>query len=344
MTSGDPTAPAIDPTRPLHDSLRRLMRSLVDASVESLGTVAGCREDAARAELVRRARKSLKRLRALLPLAGDDALDPRRAALRAAASAAARRLSTSRDLHARRETLGRLARRMRPELSEHARDELERLLDLAASDSARPARDEECAAARAAEELLRPARLVVSAIPMPRASWSSLRRLVRSRWSSTRRRLRRELAAGDDHRLHEVRKSCGRLETLLLIVEPLDHARLAPLRRRTSRIYEDLGLDRDLLLLQQWLEGIHGPGAALADPLREEIISMRGRTRRRLARRIRSMPRAGEGRWRSIRRVRPGPATASADLPPSPPSGMMRGGTRAAVPSSPDPAQESGQP
>jgi len=325
MTSADPRTPAIDPTRPLHDSLRRLMRALVDASVEGLGSVPGCLDDAARAELVRRARKSLKRLRALLPLAGEGGEDPRRASLRAAASSAARRLSTSRDLHARRETLGRLARRMRPELSEHARDELERLLDLAASDSARPARDEESAAARAAEQMLRPARLVVSAIAMPRASWSALRNLVRSRWSSTRRRLRRELAAGDDHRLHEVRKACGRLETLLLIVEPIDPARLSPLRRRTSRIYEDLGLDRDLLLLQPWPEGVHGQGTALADPLREEIISMRGRTRRRLARRINSMPRAGDGRWRSIRRVRPGPAPASDHLPASSESVIIPG-------------------
>ncbi len=297
----------LDPTLPLGEALRLIMIRLLDGAIEASSRLPRLDDPIERAAAVRIARKATKRLRAILPLLEGAADESLLASWRDGLRRCGRLFSATRDRDVRGQTIASIARTVRSTLSdEEDREALAAIVDLAAGRNG-PPRSED-AIAREAASILVSLRDAIERSEFARVGWSSLRRRVRGDWKRMRRRLRRDLGSGCDERLHAARKSCGRLEARLLLVEALDPRRLRSRRRRLSAIYDDLGVDRDLALAAAWLcrtdlAAAAGPAADRSiEALLDSISRERRRIRRRLARGIGLLPRSRRGAWRSIRR------------------------------------------
>lgn len=167
-----------------------------------------------------------------------------------------------------------------------------------------PLIDQDAAAAAEASRRIAEWRRLLDSLPFADLRWRRVRQHLRIRWNRLRRRLRRDLRAGDHERLHRCRKECGRLETMLLMTERSGSGAIARRRAWIERIYEDLGSDRDLHLLDLWLCESRGDPVSpeLAETLRTAILKRRRRLRRRLAERVGSIPRLGQPKWSSLGR------------------------------------------
>lgn len=297
----------LDPALPLGEAIRATMLAQLDGAIAASAKLPHLDDPIERVAAVRIARKATKRLRAILPLLEDPDGEAALAARREALRRCGRLFSAIRDRDVRGETIASIARTVRPRLAdEEERDALEAIVDFAGGRGGAPRSDD--AIAREAAAALVELRHGLGSAVLADVPWSALRRRTRRDWRGLRRRLRRDLGSGCDERLHGARKSCGRLETRLLLVEALDPRRLRMRRRRLSAIYDDLGADRDLALAASWLcrtdlAAIAGAaGDRAVEALLDSISRERRRIRRRLARGIARLPRSRRGAWRAIRR------------------------------------------
>jgi hypothetical protein len=297
----------LDSRKPLAEALRTVMLAQLDGAVAASASLPKLDDPIERASAVRIARKATKRLRAMLPLLQGAASEASLAHWGESLRRCGRLFSAIRDRDVRGETIASIARDVRSTLAdEDERDALDSIIDLACGCGARPRSED--AVAREATSILAALRRDLELTSLAPIGWSSLRRRVRADWRRLRRRLRRDLASGCDERLHACRKSGGRLEARLLLVESLDPRRIRSRRRRLSAIYDDLGADRDLHLAAAWLcrsDLVHGGGGAAdrcIETLLEAIARSRRRFRRRLSKRIERIPRSRPGAWRAIRR------------------------------------------
>jgi hypothetical protein len=319
----------LDPSQSLAEAFRGLLETHSEAARAAAAAVAAERDPHRRRDLVRLARKTVKRLRAAAGLfeVAADAFPVDSSPLREAS----RLLSVPRDRHVRGITLARVAASIRRELPPQLADHLTRAMEAAAAAPAPagpaaggppaspdPLADAEAIAAADASRRIAEWRHLLGSWPFTSLRWRRIRRQAHSRWRRLRRRLRRDLRSGDDERLHACRKSCGRLETMLLMLEGSGSPAIARRRRLIERIYEDLGDDRDLHLLAEWLrESSRGSvPSELAERLLEAILVRRQRLHRRLARRIGALPRLGRGKWSSLRRRTATRHPASGEIPP----------------------------
>jgi hypothetical protein len=181
-----------------------------------------------------------------------------------------------------------------------------------------PPIDPEAAAANDASRRIAEWRQLLASLPFADLRWRRIREDLATRWNRLRRRLRRDLRTGDDERLHCCRKACGRLETMLLMTERSGSRAIARRRAWIERIYEDLGSDRDLHLLDRWLCESRGDPVSpeLAEILRTAILDRRQRLRGRLAKLIGAIPRLGRPKWSSLGRRRTPQDTPSDESPP----------------------------
>jgi hypothetical protein len=297
----------LDSRKPLAEALRAVMLAQLEGAVAAAASLPNLDDPIERASAVRIARKATKRLRAMLPLLEDatskESIDHWSEGLRRCG----RLFSAIRDRDVRGETIASIARDVRSTLEdEDDREALDSILDLACGRGSRPRSED--AVAREAASVLASLRRDLELASLAPIGWSSLRRRVRADWRRLRKRLRRDLASGCDERLHACRKSCGRLEARLLLVESLDPRRIRSRRRRLSAIYDDLGADRDLFLSAAWLcrnDLAHAGGGATdrcIETLLEAIARSRRRFRRRLSKRIERIQKSRPGAWRAIRR------------------------------------------
>lgn len=297
----------LDSRKPLGEALREVMLAQLDVAVAAAAGLPNLDDPIERASAVRIARKATKRLRAMLPLLEGSASDASLGHWRDGLRRCGRLFSATRDRDVRGETIASIAREIRSSLEdEDDREMLESIIDLAGGRGS-PPRSED-ALSREAASILASLRSDLEVTPLAPIRWSSMRRRIGGEWRRLRRRLRRDLASGCDERLHACRKSCGRLEAMLLLVESLDPRRIRARRRRLSAIYDDLGADRDLFLAATWLcrsDLAHvGGGAAdrCVETLLDSIARSRRRLRSRLSTRIDRIPKSRPGAWRAIRR------------------------------------------
>lgn len=181
-----------------------------------------------------------------------------------------------------------------------------------------PSIDPEAVAATEASRRIAEWRHRLASLPFAELRWRRVREDLGTRWSRLRRRLQSDLRSGDDERLHRCRKACGRLETMLLMTERAGSGAIARRRAWIERIYEDLGSDRDLHLLDRWLCESRGDPVSpeLAGILRAAILARRRRLRGRLERRIDAIPRLGRQKWSSLGRRKMPRETSSDGSPP----------------------------
>ena len=298
-----PIARPIDPGLPIGDEIRRVLRDetrlVVDACVAYPSW-----QVKARGIAVRRARKSLKRIRAILDLVRGGLDEDDHRAWRLEARDLGRALSPLRD----RDVVQSLLRRLEKDATTTRRREAIRLAEavLTAASPELAVRDH-----RAEEEVVaevgRRAAALLELVEV--ADLSSIRRRhvldrLERLWRRARTRFHDGFIDGDTLWLHETRKRVVRLQ---LAIQPLVTLRPDPMTRtfkRLRRVADALGDDHDLAVLADLVE-MHAAqfgDAAIVGRIEKEI-DRRRRTLQRTALR-RGLPTFQHpaprirGRWR----------------------------------------------
>lgn len=270
-----PVARPIDPGLPVGDEIRRVLRDELRLVVDACIAYPSW-QIKVRGVAVRRARKSLKRIRAILDLVRGMLDEETHRRLRTEARDLGRALSPLRD----RDVVQALLVRLEKDASTGRRREAIRLASavLAADQPGMAVRDhraEEAVVAevgRAAAALLE---LVETADFSAVGRGRVLRRVERS-WRRARARFHDGFIDGDTAWLHETRKRVIRLQ---LSIQPLGSLRPGPLGktfRRLKRVADALGDDHDLAVLADLVE-MHAATFGDADVV--------GRIEREIARR-----------------------------------------------------------
>jgi CHAD domain-containing protein len=258
----------------LRKNIRRIVRKQIDAVLEELTG----EHKRGRDEAVHEARKSLKKLRAVLrlvrPVIGEKAYRRENTCFRDAA----RPLTEVRDARILIETLDKLAEHFREHVAGRSFDDVRKALQ----DNLRAVRKlvlDEQNAFTVVAETARQARERVK-------DWAD----IPDRWSSVGEGLqevyRRASAAfadaADDPsvaKLHEWRKQVKYLRYQLEILRALWPARLEELANEADHVGELLGDDHDLAVLRQKLTGAEPPGD---DRDRELLLALIDRRRAEL--------------------------------------------------------------
>jgi CHAD domain-containing protein len=257
------------------EELRRIARGqleLASGRLES-GDDAG--------ESVHEARKSFKRLRALVRLArdplGDDVYRSENHAFRDTG----RELSAARDAQVLRETLDDLTKRYRHEIDDDAFSGLREALDA----DARAAHERIAEDAGAVEEVrasLDAARDRVATWPLPEhADLAMLAPGFQRMYRRGRRALRAARKDTDTEHLHELRKRTKDLWHAAQVLRPADPKRMKKLARRAHDLSDVVGEDHDLAVL---LDGARRRADTLAPGELELLDGLVGRRRARLQR------------------------------------------------------------
>jgi CHAD domain-containing protein len=228
------------------EGLRRVARGQIELAS---GQLDGGGEDVA--EAVHEARKSFKRMRAVVRLArdplGDDVYRSENQAFRDTG----RELSAARDAQVLREALDDLTKRYRREIDDDAFAGLREALDA----DAREAYERIAANAGAVEEVrasLDAARDRVAAWPLPEHEGASM---LAPGFERIYKRGRRAAKAArkdpTDESLHELRKRAKDLWHAAQVVRPASPRRLRRLGRRAHALSDLLGDDHDLAVLHE---------------------------------------------------------------------------------------------
>jgi acyl-CoA hydrolase/CHAD domain-containing protein len=252
---------------PIPDGIRRVAREQLDMAIERLD--GRTRED--HPEAVHEARKSLKRLRAVVRLAraelGDDVYRREHATFRDAG----RRLADTRDAQVLVETLDRLVdddptaerdlRQLREELVRR-RDALNRR-----------------SASGSSEEVvleLSQARKRIDEWPLEEESFAALAPGLKRIYRRGRRALRTAQRDPSDEHLHELRKRVKDLWHASQLLRPAAPKRMSALAKDLHALSDRLGGDHDLAVLLAWARrhpehvGANGTLATL-----EELVAAR---------------------------------------------------------------------
>jgi CHAD domain-containing protein len=254
------------------EGLRRVARGQIELAAGQLES----RDDVA--EAVHEARKSFKRMRAVVRLARDPLGDEIYRRENRAFRDTGRELSAARDAQVLRETLDDLTRRYGDEIGDDAFEGLRESLDA----DARAAHDRIAADAGAVEEVrteLDAARDRVATWPLPEHEGASMLapgfERIYKRGRGALKAARREPA---DENLHELRKRAKDLWHAAQVLRPASPRRLKRLGRRAHQLSDLLGDDHDLAVL---LEAAHERYRTLG---RGELALLRGLVGRRRAR------------------------------------------------------------
>jgi CHAD domain-containing protein len=231
------------PDEAVGDGLRRIARGQLELASGELddGNDLG--------EAVHEARKSLKRVRAVVRLARDPLGDEIYRRENRAFRDTGRELSAARDAEVLRDTLDDLVRRYRNELADGAFAGLREALDADAT----AAHERIAANAGAVDEVrasLDPARDRVATWPLPEDGDAGA---LAAGFERIYKRGRRALEAADrersDESLHELRKRAKDLWHAAQILRPASPPRMRRLARRAHRLSDLLGDDHDLAVL-----------------------------------------------------------------------------------------------
>jgi CHAD domain-containing protein len=225
------------------DELRRMARGqleLASGRLESGDDVG---------EAVHEARKSFKRMRALVRLArdplGEDVYRSENRAFRDTG----RELSAARDAQVLRETLDDLADRYRDEIDDDAFSGLREALDADAC-AAHERIAEDAGAVEAVRASLDAARDRVATWPLPEhADASVLAPGFERIYKRGRRALKAARRDPSDENLHELRKRAKDLWHAAQILRPTSPRRMKRLARRAHALSDLLGDDHDLAVL-----------------------------------------------------------------------------------------------
>jgi CHAD domain-containing protein len=254
------------------DGLRRIARGQIELASDRLQNG----DDVA--EAVHEARKSLKRLRAVVRLARDPLGDDIYSSENHAYRDTGRELSAARDAQVLGETLDALTKRYRREIGDDAFAGLREAID----SDARAAHERIVADAGAVEEVragLDAARDRVATWPLPEHEDASM---LAPGFERVYKRGRRALKAAQqdpvDENLHELRKRAKDLWHAAQVLRPASPRRMKRLARRAHALSDLLGDDHDLAVL---LEAARERYRTLE---RGELALLRGLVERRRAR------------------------------------------------------------
>jgi len=269
------------PDRHLAPQIRRLLEFEVGHAISE----ADLFEEAdvhRRVEVVRQIRKSTKRSRAVVSLLDPQTGDRFNRHLRHCA----RQLSSMRDRDVIQQTLGELSE-MDPKLHRllEKRNLRERMLEFEDHDSFDPPASEVEVVAFVRREL---AWILdnTSRIGGRDLHWKTLAGRVAHTWQRSRHAFKSEWSAENADALHDARKAIIRLESQLVLVEDLVPPKIRKARKGLRRVAHELGLDRDLILIQERAEEL--AGSRSFSELRERFIDRVGRDRSRHLKSLRS--------------------------------------------------------
>jgi CHAD domain-containing protein len=227
------------------DGLRRIARGQIELASDRLQSG----DDVA--EAVHEARKSLKRLRAVLRLARDPLGDEIYRSENRAYRDTGRELSAARDAQVLGETLDALTDRYRREIGDDAFAGLREAIEA----DAKAAHERIVADAGAVEEVrtgLDAARDRVATWPLPEAEDASM---LAPGFKRIYKRGRRALKAArqdpSDENMHELRKRAKDLWHAAQVLRPASPRRMKRLARRAHALSDLLGDDHDLAVLMQ---------------------------------------------------------------------------------------------
>jgi CHAD domain-containing protein len=226
------------------DGLRRIARGQIELASEGLENAG---DDVA--EPVHDARKSLKRMRALVRLARDPLGDEIYRCENRAYRHTARELSAARDAEVLRETLDDLTDRYRDEVDDGAFTGLREALD-ADAEAARERVAADSGAVDAVGASLDAARDRVATWPLPEGEDASVLAPGFDRiYKRGRRALKSARRDSSDENLHELRKRAKDLWHAAQVLRPTSPKRMKRLARRAHRLSDLLGDDHDLAVL-----------------------------------------------------------------------------------------------
>jgi CHAD domain-containing protein len=225
------------------DGLRRIARGQIELASDRLESG----DDVA--EAVHEARKSLKRLRAVVRLARDPLGDELYRSENHAYRDTGRELSAARDAEVLRDTLDDLIRRYRKELGDEPFAVFREALDA----DAKAAHERIAQGAGAVEEVranLAAARDRVATWPLPDdGDAGALAEGFERIYKRGRRALKAAERDRNDESLHELRKRAKDLWHAAQILRPASPPQMKRLARRAHRLSDLLGDDHDLAVL-----------------------------------------------------------------------------------------------
>ncbi len=264
----------LQPEESLRRGLRRLVRKQMDGVLDELtGTHKGPRDEA-----VHEARKSLKKIRAVLrlvrPVIGEKAYRRENTCLRDAA----RPLTEVRDARILIETLDKLLAHFREHIAGRSFADVRKALQSNLRAVRRRVLDEQNAFFVVAQTVSE-ARERVKGWTGVRDKWSSVGAGLRDTCRQARAAFRDAAADPDATKLHEWRKQVKYLRYQFEVLQPLWLERITELAGEADRMGDVLGDDHDLVVLRQMLtqdsqpadEGEQEALLALIDRRRAEL-------------------------------------------------------------------------
>lgn len=261
------------------------IRTLLEVEVQHAISEAALYEDAdvlRRVEVVRQIRKATKRSRAIVSLLDPSTGDRFNRHLRHCA----RQLSSMRDRDVIQQTLGDLSE-MDPKLHRLLRKKhlRERMLEFEESDSF----EVPVAESTVIDNVRRELGWILentSSIGRRDLRWKLLVERVGRSWQRARHAFNSEWSSENSDALHDARKALIRLESQLVFVERLVPSRIRKARKGLRAVAHELGLDRDLILIQERAEELGG-SRSFSD-LRDRFIDRVGKDRSRHLKKLRS--------------------------------------------------------
>jgi CHAD domain-containing protein len=263
------------PEETLHKSLRRIVRKQIDAVLDELTAASKGPRD----EVVHDARKSLKKIRAVLrlvrPVIGEKVFRCENTCFRDAAQP----LTEVRDARILIETLDKLLQHFREHITGWSFADVGQAL----RDNLRAARkrvlDEHNAFAVLAETLSEARGRVKGWTDVPN-KWSSVGAGLQDTCRQARAAFRDAAADPAVAKLHEWRKQVKYLRYQFDVMQPLWPERMEELADETDRMGDFLGDDHDLAVLRQMVD--RDPRPVADDGERETLVALIDRRRAEL--------------------------------------------------------------
>jgi CHAD domain-containing protein len=229
----------------VHAAVRRCARERLDSAIEELTD----RVQADPVKAVHEARKSLKKERSLLRLAGASLDRAQRRRENATFRAAGRSLSTARDADVMIQALDDLAERFAGQVTDSDFAAIRQHL-VAQSERARLQMTQSDIISEVAEEL-GSAQLRIDDWQLQRGGWSAIRGGLRRGYKRGRKAFKRAEAQPTAENIHEWRKRAKDLWYHLRLLEPISPHTMKGQAADAHQLSDLLGDEHDLALLRQ---------------------------------------------------------------------------------------------